>query len=74
MEALKIIGSSLDDNESGDFFGRSLSLSFDGNLLAMGGNSQVRVYQFNDFEYELFGDISSRIPIGSLSSGRFAFK
>ena len=29
------------------------------------------MYQFNDFEYELFGDISSRIPIGSLSSRRF---
>lgn len=68
------IGSSLDGNESGDFFGRLLSLSFDGNVLAVGGNKQVRVYQFNDFEYELFGDISSRIPIGSLSSRRFAFK
>jgi hypothetical protein len=58
------IGIPFDDEENLDLLGESPSLSFDGNILAIGERRKVRVYQFNDSGWELLGE-----ALGESSSG-----
>ena len=61
---LRPIGTSFEGDGSLDLLGESLSLSFDGNVLAIGERRKFRVYQFNDSGWELLGE-----ALGESSSG-----